>query len=138
MSKNANQQSNRWLQGRTPQGLDEEKIQRVIDFLIKKGEHGATYREIDLHLAGPKCNKKWLSKICGIHPDIYKEGETSSTRLFYEKGRNELWGPVGKTHTSLILTTSTYNELREKARELRVPKGDLVDLALRSYLDSLN
>jgi len=138
VSKNPeNKKSANWRKGKRTRKVDEAKVQKVIDFLIKKGKDGATYRELDIHLGGPTCNKKWLNRVCGPHPDIYKEGETSGTRLFYEKGRNELWGNAGRTPTTMLVSVSIWDAVREKAFEMRISQSEFVEQALREHLKSL-
>jgi len=126
-----------WRKGNRTPRVDEAKVQKVIDFLIKKGKDGATYRELDMHLAGPTCNKRWLARVCEPHPDIYKEGETSSTRLFYEKGRNELWGNAGRKLVSMNVSASVWDAVREKALEMRISQSEFAEQALRAHLKSL-
>lgn len=138
VSKNPeNKKSANWRKGNRTRKVDEAKVQKVIDFLIKKGKNGATYRELDIHLGGPTCNKKWLNRVCGPHPDIYKEGETTSTRLFYEKGRNELWGNAGRTSVSMVVSASIWDAVREKAFEMRITQTQFVEDVLREHLKSL-
>lgn len=112
----------------------DEKMQKVIRFLKKRGSEGATYRELDLHLAGPESHMRWLERKCRVHPDIRAEGTTRDRRVYYGKGRGMEGYPNQKVPHSYTFTTEIREAIKDRAWEMRITQSEFVTRAIKAYL----
>ena len=117
-----------------------KKMEKVIRFLKKKGREGATYRELDLHLGGPICHKKWIQRHCGAHPDIRAEGSTNQRRLYYQKGHGHegFDNKFYNKSVSFVLPRELLEALKEATWDLRMTQSEIVTKAVTEYLKKID